>query len=199
MKKQLEFFFDFMSPFAYLAETQLASLVKRFDLDIRYVPLDLPVAKLAAGNTGPSNRQVPAKLRYLTTDMQRWAKRYNLPPLVFPQNFNSERANRGLFFAIEKGQQQEYVHQMFQAVWGRGEDMTDESVLRRVAEGLGWSGDEFLAYTVGEDSAKRFAEANKETHDRGVFGVPTMFVDGEMWWGNDRLKFVEEYLASQAS
>ncbi|MES2238034.1 MAG: 2-hydroxychromene-2-carboxylate isomerase [Pseudomonadota bacterium] len=198
MKKQLEFFFDFMSPFAYLAETQLSALVDRFGLEIRYVPLDLPVAKLAAGNTGPSNRQVPAKLRYLTTDMQRWAKRYNLLPLVFPENFASERANRGLFFAIDKGQQRDYVHQMFQAVWGRGEDMTDESVLRRVAEGLGWSGDEFLAYTIGEDSAQRFAEANKETHERGVFGVPTMFIDGEMWWGNDRLQFVEEYLASHS-
>ncbi|MFZ3222912.1 MAG: 2-hydroxychromene-2-carboxylate isomerase [Rugosibacter sp.] len=194
MKKQLEFFFDFMSPFAFLAETQLGALTDKFDLDVRYVPLDLPVAKLAAGNNGPSNRMVPAKLRYLTSDMQRWAKRYNLPPLVFPTNFASERANRGLFYAIDKGQSREYVHNMFQAVWGRGEDMTDEAVLRRVAEELGWSGDAFLAYTLGEDSAQRFAAANKETHERGVFGVPTMFVDGEMWWGNDRLQFVEEYL-----
>jgi 2-hydroxychromene-2-carboxylate isomerase len=199
MKKQLEFFFDFMSPFAYLAESQLSALADRYNLDVRYVPLDLPVAKLAAGNTGPSNRMVPAKLRYLTTDMQRWAKKYNLPPLVFPSNFNSERANRGLFYAIDKGQQRDYVHQMFQAVWGRGEDMADEAVLRKVAEGLGWSGDDFLAYTLGEDSEKRYAASNKETHERGVFGVPTMFVDGEMWWGNDRLKFVEEYLESHKS
>ncbi len=199
MKKQLEFFFDFMSPFAYLAETQLSALADRFGLEIRYVPLDLPVAKLAAGNNGPSNRQVPAKLRYLTKDMERWTKRYNLPPLKFPPSFVSERANRGLFYAIDKGQQRDYVHRMFHAVWGQGEDMSDEAVLRRVAESLGWSGDEFLAYTLGEDSAQRYADSNKETHTRGVFGVPTMFVDGEMWWGNDRLQFVEEYLAARSS
>jgi 2-hydroxychromene-2-carboxylate isomerase len=196
MKKQMEFFFDFMSPFAYLAETQLADLVKKYNLDVRYVPLDLPKAKIVAGNTGPSNRQIPAKLKYLTKDMTRWAAKYGIPMLKFPPSFVSDRANSGLFYAIAKGKAPEYVHRMFHSVWGLGEDMNDEAVLTRVAQDMGWPADEFLAYTVSEDAAQKYAATNKEAHERGVFGVPTFFIDGEMWWGNDRLPMIEDYLKS---
>ncbi|TAJ17352.1 MAG: 2-hydroxychromene-2-carboxylate isomerase, partial [Rugosibacter sp.] len=128
----------------------------------------------------------------------RWAQRYNVP-LKFPPTYASERANRGTFYAIDRGQQRDYVHRLYLAVWGQGEDMSDEAVLRKIAVSLGWSGDEFLAYTQGEDSARRYNEINKEAHARGVFGVPAMFVGNEMWWGNDRLQFLTEYLESYVS
>lgn len=199
MEKHLDFYFDFLSPFAYLANTQIGAIADRFGLELRYKPIDLQAAKLAAGNNGPSNRQVPVKLRYLTIDMERWAKRYGGVPLKFPPSYASERANRGTFYAIDHGQQRDYVARMYAVAWGQGEEMSDEIVLRKVAGSLGWSGDEFLAYTQGEDSARRYDETNKEAQARGVFGVPTMFVGNEMWWGNDRLHFLVEYLESRVS
>lgn len=197
MKNQLDFYFDFLSPFAYLAETQIGAIADRYGLELHYKPMNLQAAKLAAGNNGPSNRQIAVKLHYLTTDLERWAKRYGVP-LKFPPGYASERANRGTFYAIDRGQQRDYVGHLYQAVWGRGEEMSDEAVLSKVAENLGWSGDEFLDYTQGKDSARRYADINNEAQARGVFGVPAMFVDQEMWWGNDRLPFLTEYLQLRA-
>lgn len=196
--KTIEFFFDFLSPFAYLVHQRLPSLAKRYGYAIRYVPMDLPRAKRVAGNTGPSNRDIPVKLRYLTTDMNRWAKRYGVP-LVFPKSFASERLNKGMLFAIDRGDAEAYVDAAFRLVWGRGEDMGSDAVLRQVAQERGWSADEFLAFVASQQAQERFEAANLEAHRRGVFGVPTMLIGEDMWWGNDRLHFLEEHLAQQST
>lgn len=91
-------------------------MAQRYGYALRFVPIDLPRAKLAAGNTGPSNRQVPAKLRYLTADMNRWAQRYGVP-LRFPKTFASERMNKGTLFAQDRGRAQDYVTAAFSSAW----------------------------------------------------------------------------------
>lgn len=190
----IEFFFDFLSPFAYLTQQKLPALAQHYGYALRFVPIDLPRAKLAAGNTGPSNRQVPAKLRYLTADMNRWAQRYGVP-LKFPKTFASERMNKGTLFAQDRGCTQDYVTAAFSSAWGRGgEDLDDPLLLAKIARELGWPEAEFLAFLDSSQAAERFEALNLEAHARGVFGVPTMLIGEEMWWGNDRLQFLEEFL-----
>lgn len=196
--RTIEFFFDFLSPFAYLTHQKLPALAQRYGYGLRFVPMDLPRAKLAAGNNGPSNRQVPVKLRYLTTDMNRWAQRYGVP-LKFPKSFASERMNKGTLFAQDRGQVQDYVTAAFSRAWGRGEDMGDSAVLADVARELEWPEQEFLAFVDSAEAVERFEAVNLEAHRRGVFGVPTMLVGEEMWWGNDRLQFLEEFLQQQSA
>ena len=197
-KKYLDFYFDFLSPFAYLAFPQAGRIADEYGLSLRVWPIDLKAAKVAAGNTGPSNREIPAKLRYLTADMKRWAKRYGVP-LVFPPNYASERANRGTFYAIERGQAREYIQRLWDAVWGRGEDMSSPEVLGEIANSLNWSAEEFLAYTTSDESAKHYAQSNQQAHSQGVFGVPAILIDDQMWWGNDRFDFIIEYLDAIAA
>lgn len=192
----LEFFIDFMSPFAYLAQQKVPQLAERFGYTVRYVPFDLPQAKLAAGNTGPSNRDIPVKLRYMTTDMNRWAKRYGVP-LNFPKSFASARMNKGLFYAEDHGAVPKYAHAAFDAGWGQGQDISDSAVLGRLAQKLGWAEADFIAFVDSKEAAERFEASNLEAHRRGVFGAPTMLIGEEMWWGNDRLEFLEEYLEEQ--
>lgn len=194
--KTVEFFFDFLSPFAYLAHQKLPALAARYGFGIRYVPMDLPRAKRVAGNTGPSNREIPVKLRYLTADMNRWAVRYGVP-LVFPKSFASEAMNKGTMFAEDRGRVGEYVAAAFARIWGRGEDMSSEPVLRGLALDMGWSPDEFLGFVASPQAAEWFEALNQEAHYRGVFGVPTMMVGEEMWWGNDRMEFLEDFLRCQ--
>lgn len=191
--KTLEFFFDFLSPFAYLAHQKLPALASRFGYTLRFIPFDLPRAKRAAGNTGPSNREIPVKLRYMTTDMNRWAQRYGVP-LRFPKAFASERMNKGTFYAEDRGRALDYVTAAYAAAWGEGQDMSDERVLKGVARQLGWQEDEFISFIDSSVAAERFEAANAEAHRRGVFGTPTFLIGEEMWWGNDRLQFLEEYL-----
>jgi 2-hydroxychromene-2-carboxylate isomerase len=197
VENRLDFFFDFMSPFAYLAHHRLPAIAGRFGYVIDYKPIDLRQAKLAAGNTGPSNREIPPKLRYLAADMNRWAAAYGVP-IAFPSSFDSDRMNKGLFYALDKGQAAEYADAAWHRAWGLGGDIADEGLLRDVASGLGWPADEFIAYTNSSDARLRYEQNNREAQSKGVFGVPMMMVGEDMWWGNDRLDFLLEYLESTA-
>lgn len=194
----IDFYFDFMSPYAYLAHCRLPGLAEQHGYTLSYRPIDLKAAKLAAGNTGPATAQMPMKLRYAMADLTRWAEKYGAP-LAFAQSPPvSERANKGAFFAEEKGRSQEYVSALWAATFGAGGEFDSDDLLADVARQLGWSPEEFLEYLVSEKAAQLYDAGNKAAQSRGVFGVPTMMVGDEMWWGNDRLDFLEEYLASHA-
>lgn len=195
MAEQLHFYLDLMSPFAYLAHTQLPDLARRHGLELTYHPVDLPVLKLAAGNTGPSNVTIPIKLRYLLTDMKRWAGRYGVP-LSFPKSLESALPNKAVLYAADRGQAEPYVTAMWRAVWGEGGDMREPGLLAAVAETMGWDPAELANFVAAPETEERYAKSTRDANARGVFGVPTMLLGEEMWWGNDRLPFFEEFLAA---
>ncbi len=191
----IDFYFDFMSPFAYLAHTQLPDLAARHGLRIAYHAIDLPEAKLAAGNTAPPNVSIPVKLRYLVTDMERWARRYGVP-LAFPKTLKSQGLNIGLYFAADRGCEEDYVRAAWQPTWGQGGDMGDEALIAGVARSMGWNATEFLAFIESPEARERYELDKRDAHARGVFGAPTMMLGDQMWWGNDRLGFLEEHLVA---
>ena len=195
--KNIEFYFDFLSPYGYLAHCQLPTIAKSHGYDIVYKPFDLFAAKQAAGNTGPSTAQIPAKLKYAMADFERWSKRYGVP-FAFSSSGPPQPLlpNKGTFYAQDKGQVAEYVTAMWNATFGSGGAIGSEDIMREVAAGLGWSADDFMTFVNSDEAARRYGEANAEAQERGVFGAPTMMVGDEMWWGNDRLDFLEEHLAS---
>ncbi|NQU70888.1 MAG: 2-hydroxychromene-2-carboxylate isomerase [Rhodospirillales bacterium] len=192
----MDFYFDFISPFSYLAHTQLPDIAARHGRDIVYHPVDLKALKLDGGNTGPTTRDMPLKYRYSGTDMQRWAGRYGVK-ITRPTGHakGSDRLNKGAFLAEDRGVTRDYVTAAWQRVWCDGGDMSDEALIGDVAVELGWDRDEFLAFIDSTDTETRYRASTQAAHDRGVFGVPTMMVGDEMWWGNDRLDFMEEFLA----
>ncbi len=197
MAETMDFYFDFLSPFSYLAHQRAPALAAKFRRELVYKPADLGELKTRAGNTGPSTREIPIKHAYARIDMARWAKRYGAP-IQPPKSGNSKRLNRGAFFAIDRGQARDYVTRAWAKTWGGGGDPADEALLRDVAREMDWDPAAFLAFTAAPESEARYKASTDEAHKRGVFGVPTIFVDKEMWWGNDRLEFVEEYLAQRA-
>jgi 2-hydroxychromene-2-carboxylate isomerase len=193
MTRTIAFYFDFLSPYAYLAHTQLPALAARHGCTIDYHPIDLQKAKLAVGNTGPANREVPIKHRHLRIDLQRWATHYGVP-FAPPAGYGSARLNGGSFFALDRQAGQRYVDTAWQLVWGEGGAMDDDKLLASLAERMGWNAAEFIAYTSSDDARARLAASNAQALALGVFGVPTMAVGDEMWWGNDRLHFLEQHL-----
>lgn len=196
MSTNMEFFFDFMSPFAYLAHDRVCQLAKCYKRELIYSPIDLPAAKLAAGNTGPANREVPVKLRYLMTDINRWAEKQGLP-VNFPSSLDSHKMNAGTFYAMKKGVAQKYVREAFSLGWGQGGDIGSDQTLTRLAEVMEWSPVEFIAYANLAAAQPEYLASNQRAVEMGVFGVPMVIVDEQMWWGNDRLDFVEEHLDAQ--
>jgi 2-hydroxychromene-2-carboxylate isomerase len=195
MSQTIDFYFDFMSPFAYLARPRLVEIAGKSDWKIDYRAIELKRAKLAAGNDGPSNQAIPAKLTYMVTDLQRWAEHYGIPfnPIT---GQDSARMNIGTLFAIDRDQADAYVAEGFRLGYVEGSDLNDDSVLTALGNAMGWNVDEFMAFLDGEDAKDRYEVVNLESHARGVFGVPTMMIGDEMWWGNDRLDFLDRYLAN---
>lgn len=193
----IDFYFDFFSPYAYLANCRLPQLADKYGYGINYKPIDIKEAKLAAGNTGPATAQMPAKLRYAIADFARWGKKYNIPfAFAAGPPTSSARLNKGTFLAIAKGQARAYVDSAYHATFGSGGAFDSEEVLTGVARTMGWAPEEFLAYVQSDEAGQLYAACKNEAHARGVFGVPIMMVGEDMWWGNDRLDFLEEYLAA---
>ena len=217
MTRRIEFFFDFLSPYAYLAHCRLPTLADQYGYELVYKPFNMPAAKRAAGNTAPPAPALPVKFRYVSTDLRRWAQRYgvplNMPWLVksdasletLKQGINvpttgldTTRANKGMFHALDRGQGREYATRLWGGSYGApgGLLVGSEELLIDVARQLGWSAEELLEFVQSGAAEQRYAENTREAIGRGVFGAPTMIVDDQMWWGNDRLALLEDYLSA---
>ena len=193
MSRQFEFFFDYGSPFSYLADSQLEALCKRTGAQAIYRPMLLGGVFKETGNSSPIN--VEAKRKYMMADLQRWAKHYGLAPLHnahFP--INTIRLMRGATAAERLGVFPAYHRAIYDAFWRDGLNLGDPAVVGEVLRGAGLDADS-LAATSEETAVKEALRASTESAvARGAFGAPTFFVGDEMFWGNDRLVFVEEAL-----
>ena len=189
----LEFFYDFVSPYSYLASTRVEAEVAKVGGTVRFRPFLLGGVFNATGNRAPI--EVAAKGPYLATDGLRWAKRLGVP-FAWPARFPvlTVLPLRAAFAAEKLGKLLPYTHALYRAYWAEGRDISDAAVVEDVATKAGLAGAALLA------DAPNFKEALKaqtqEAVDRGSFGAPTFFVGQEMFIGNDRLDFAIEALAA---
>jgi 2-hydroxychromene-2-carboxylate isomerase len=197
MVPTIDFYFDFISPFSYLAYQRLPGLAARFGHSVTCHVLNLAETKLLGGNTGPTSRDQPLKRRYNQKDKERWARRYGVP-IENPVSYGPDRLNKGKFFADDRNATHAYIALAWRKLWGEGGDMAGEGILRETARHCGWDVEAFLAFTLSREADDRYEAATLAAHQRGVFGVPTMIIGDEMWWGNDRLDFLEEHLRATA-
>lgn len=193
LDQSLTFYVDFLSPFSYLANHRLQAFAAKYSISIAFKAIDLAAAKVAIGNIGPANRDMPTKLSHLLVDIERWAHIYGLP-VAKPPNFNSALLNRGLYFTEDLQQRARYVTVAFDLVWGQGRAPDAEETLTMLVDELRWSRAQFERYTQSPESAAAFQVATDDAIEKGVFGVPTMVLGQEMWWGNDRLFMLETRL-----
>ncbi|KTE22749.1 MULTISPECIES: 2-hydroxychromene-2-carboxylate isomerase [Sphingopyxis] len=193
MTSVIDFYFDFISPFSYLAHVRLPAMARAHGRTLAYHPIDIPEAKIAAGNYGPSNREVPAKIKVLMADLGRWADRYEVP-LAFPASFECSEWNIAAIYAAQCGAAEAFVADGYRRIWGIGIDPRDDQELRAASSTAGLDPDEVTAFVTSGEGALRYREARSKAYARGVFGAPMMFVDDQIFWGNDRLDFLEGYL-----
>ena len=194
MSKTLEFYFDFASPTAYLAHKRLQQLREQYGLVIDYKPMLLGGVFKATGNATPIS--VPAKGKYmLESDLPRFSRRYgvtlNMNP-YFP--INTLYLMRAAIGAQQLDCLQPYIDTVFDAVWVAGKNMGDPEVVTQVLVDNGLDAQALMALSQDPAIKAALISATEEAVARGAFGTPTMYMDGEMFFGQDRLDFVEEAL-----
>jgi 2-hydroxychromene-2-carboxylate isomerase len=195
--KTVEFFFDFGSPASYLAWTQLPAICRAAGATLVYRPMLLGGVFQATGNASPVT--VPAKGKYMLTDLARFAKRYGVPMRFNPHfPINTLALMRGAtgLQMREPAQFDAYVTAMFRAMWVDGQNMGDPVVVAEVLTHAGLDPQAVLALTADPAMKDALKASTEEAVRRGAFGAPTMFVGAHMFFGQDRLDFVREALAA---
>jgi 2-hydroxychromene-2-carboxylate isomerase len=193
--KSFEYWFDFGSPAAYLAFTQLPKLEAETNAQAVYRPMLLGGVFQATGNQSPAS--VPAKGAYTFKDFDRFAKRYGVPfknNPHFPINtLLLMRAAVGLQ-AHEPERFMAYCKAVYQAIWVDALDMNDPATVGGVLHKAGFDPQTLVALANEPATKEALKSATAEAVTRGVFGAPTFFAGGQMFWGQDRLDFVKEAL-----
>jgi len=196
-RKQIDFYFDLSSPYSYLAATQLDGITSRHDVVIAWKPMVLAAVFKAQGNVMPAVC-IP-KAQYMLKDLARWASHYGVPFQMssrFP--LPTIRAMRLVIAAEASGHAGQLAKHFFQAMWERDLDISNDEILRQLVAEIGLEPEALFA-TIDTAAVKDKLRAyTDEAISRGVFGAPSLVVDGELFWGNDRLHFLEAHLSKTA-
>lgn len=192
----VRFLFDYISPNAYLAWTQLPALAARYGCDVEPVPVLFAGLLAAHGQLGPA--EVPAKLRWMARNNLRKAALLGVPlnpPAFHP--FNPLLALRVSSLPLDAAEQRALVGALFDAVWVRGLHVADRDVVVRVADDAGLPGAALVAAAEGGEAKARLRAQTDAAIARGVFGVPTMEVGDDLFWGYDDFPQLELVLAGK--
>ena len=194
---QIDFYFDFPSPYSYLASTQLAKLAEKYGVGVVYRPFRILEAMKIVGNR-PTTIESAAKGKYAGADLARWVRRYGVPFERNPHRRNFDFALLGQIVtaANEQGRGEACVNAIFAAAWASTDDIGDKAVLAKKLDAAGLAGTSLIAQASTADYAAKLNDATTKAAERGVFGAPTIFIGDEQFFGNDRLDFVAEALTA---
>jgi 2-hydroxychromene-2-carboxylate isomerase len=197
MPKQIEFFFDYGSPYSYLADTQLENLVANTGCQIVYRPMLLGGVFKATGNRSPAAETIEAKRRYGVTEMARFITHYGC---AFRSNpffpINTLHTMRTCHAALRAGDFETFHQAVYPAFWAEEKNLGDQVVLADVLDRAGLDGKALIEAALDPEVKLSLRETTDEAVERGAFGAPTFYVGDEMFFGADRLPFVEALVRS---
>lgn len=197
MARTVDFYFDYGSPYSFIAYHRLPAVLQRSGAEARPRPMLLGGVFQATGNASPALN--PLKWPNSQRDLARFVAKYDVP---FQRNphfiVNTLKLMRGAVVAEEEGYLDRYSAAAFAGMWQRALKMDDETIIAGVLREARLD-DRHILQRITEDAVKQKLKACTEAAvQRGVFGAPTFFVGDEMFFGQDRLDFVEEALAGRS-
>lgn len=197
---KLECFYDCTSPWTYLAFTGLQPLAAKYGVEIEWRPIIVGGVFNAVNQDLYQQREKAfgneRRMSYMMKDLADWAE-YRGIEITWPEFHpaNAVKCMRGCFVAEEQNRLVEYSRAVFEAYWGRREDVGDEQVLAAIVSSLGMDADSFMGRIADQDIKDRLRANTDEVIERGAYGSPTMYINGDdMYFGNDRLPLVERRL-----
>jgi len=202
MKKSscIEFYFDCSSPWTYLAFVEILPLSQRQNVEIIWKPILVGGVFNSVNQDVYQFRENPniLKLDYSANDLNLWAKHRDInisKPNIFP--VNSVKAMRGCLFAMQKNCLPLFAQKVFDAYWGRGLDISNESIIVEIAEEAGLSPQAFKQYIYSQEAKDLLISNSAELIEKKGFGSPTFFYRDQVFFGNDRLHLLEEVIRKE--
>jgi 2-hydroxychromene-2-carboxylate isomerase len=197
--RRVEFYYDLVSPYSYLAHGRIRRICAEHGVELALRPMLLGGVHKAVGLQAPI--EVEQKARYQRRDVERWAEYYGAPlryPDPFP--FRTLKTMRAAMFFGERGDLDSFTREAFALYWEEGgapngrEEADEDGPIKEVASRVGADPGEVLEGAAAPQTKRALKDATGEAVGRGVFGAPAFFVGEEMFFGNDRLHFVEAAL-----
>ena len=189
MIKPFDFYFDFVSPYSFLAHKEIRKIENKTGIKIRYKPILLGGLHNLHGIKAPAF--IPAKARHMIKDCKLIAERNNVK-FKFNSYFPIRSLNlmRGVLVAEEDNFKNYYVDTIFNSIWQDGLNMNDDNVVQKVLKNLNVNPKTFFLRSASASIKDSLRKRTSDAYDKGIFGAPSFVSNNKVFWGQDRIEFV---------
>jgi 2-hydroxychromene-2-carboxylate isomerase len=198
MSRTIDYYFTLVSPWAFLGHKPLVDLAKAQNVTINYKPVDLGDVFPHTGGL-PLPKRHPARQKYRILELQRWREARGVALKINPKHwpFPPATANRTIIAIAQSGADPHpYTQRAFEGIWVKDEDLSQEDKLVALMNECGHDGAKTLASAKSDAIGKIYTDTATEAVERNVIGSPCYVLDGEVFWGQDRLGLLESALKS---
>jgi 2-hydroxychromene-2-carboxylate isomerase len=197
----IDYYFSVLSDWAYIGGERLELLARRYQIKINHMPMRLG---MIYANTGGILLQKRSRQRqdYRVTELVRWSQHLGIPIDVFPKYYpTDDQLSSCMIIAAQRAGADAglLANAILRAIWAQNRDISDGATLRMIADGLGMDGTALLKSAVEHESIAKLDTFTKEATERGVFGSPFYIFQDDLFWGQDRLQFLEQRLRTATS
>ena len=189
MIKPFDFYFDFISPYSFLAHKEIKKIENKLSIKVVYKPILLGGLHNLHGIKAPAF--IPAKAKHMVRDCKLIAER-NKIKFRFNTYFPIRSLNlmRGVFVAEEDNFKSYYIDNIFNSIWQDGLNMNDENIVQRVLKNLNVNPKTFVLRSTSSSIKDVLKKRTSEAYEKGIFGAPTFVSNNKIFWGQDRIEFV---------
>jgi len=189
MIKQFEFYFDFGSPYSFIAHKKIREIENKNSIKIKYMPILLGGLLKAAGIK--PNVDIPIKGKYMIKDCKLWAEKYGIT-FKFNSYFpiNTLDLMRCVLVAEKKSFAENFINKVFDGIWKDGLNLNDILIVHKLLKNLDINPKTFLMEAIDPKIKEELKKRTESAFDKGIFGAPSFIINNKMFWGQDRLEFV---------
>ena len=188
MIKSFDFYFDFVSPYSFLAHKEIIKIEKKNSVKIRYKPILLGGLHNLHGIKAPAF--IPAKAKHMIRDCKLIAEK-NKIKFKFNSYFPIRSLNlmRGVLVAEEDNYKSYYIDSIFNSIWQDGLNMNDENIVQKILKNLNVNPKTFLLRSASSSIKDSLRKRTNEAYEKGIFGAPSFVSNNKVFWGQDRIEF----------
>ena len=188
MIKSFDFYFDFVSPYSFLAHKQIKKIENQNSIKVRYKPILLGGLHNLHGIKAPAF--IPAKAKHMIRDCKLIAEKNEIK-FKFNSYFPIRSLNlmRGVFVAEEDNYKSYYIDIIFNAIWQDGLNMNDENIIQKILKNLNVNPKTFLLRAASASIKESLKKRTNDAYEKGIFGAPSFVSNNKIFWGQDRIEF----------